>query len=356
MGELVHCQPLDRDLPFHHPTPLVTPSQCQRSRARLGELTHLRARDPERLELERFPDFLILGPQRTGTTWLYHNLKKHPQVFLPRQKETYYFSTLGRPEHAHYTFDYLDDFLTAHMTEGWRHRLKRHYDGLRNYGECYRPIVRGEATATNALLAPEIIAELVAIQPDLKAVLMLRDPIERAWSHARKDLVRKHGRRPEDVSVEDYARFFRASGQRGLASFVSLLQTWTAALKPGHLFVGDFEMIEASPRELLTGLQRFLGIRSGERYFNRHLEERINPAAADVVSRPSHMPDVARDYLMDLLAEEADQYRELRRLFQLGDIRPSLPGIGVISFPAAPTNFEGSCQDSSRAKPGDENV
>lgn len=289
--------------PFH-----VAPARDQ---ARRGAWSHLRVGDPGRLRLDLFPDFLILGPQRTGTTWLYHNLKKHPQVFLPRQKETYYFTTLGRPDHPHHEVDTLDAFLDRHLAERLRHRLKRHYDCLRHCREFYRPLARGEATATNALLPPAVIRELTAINPDLKAILMLRDPVERAWSHARKDLVRKTGRRPEEVAAADYARFFRASGQRGLASYAGLIRTWAGELKPGHLFVGEFEMIATSPETLLTGLHRFLGVRSGPRYFNRHLAERINPAG----SGEGGIPAAARDCLAGLLREETAEYRELRGLF-----------------------------------------
>ncbi len=276
-----------------------------------GAPRHLRVRDPARVRLDRFPDFLILGPQRTGTTWLYHNLKKHPQIALPRTKETYYFSTLGRPDHPHHAFTHLDDFLEAHLVESPRQILKRHYDSLRKCRELYRPLVRGEATATNALLAPGIIAELVTIRPDLKAVLMLRDPVERAWSHARKDLVRKFGRRPHEVAPDEYAKFFRASGQRDLASYLSQLRNWTSVLRPGHVFVGDFSMIGETPRALLEGLHRFLGVRTGEKYFNQHLEERINPAGGEA----GGVPEAARSRLRELLAEEIAEYGALRELF-----------------------------------------
>ena len=40
------------------------------------------------------PDFLIIGPQRTGTTWLHAHLRFHPQIFLSEPKELYFFSSL----------------------------------------------------------------------------------------------------------------------------------------------------------------------------------------------------------------------------------------------------------------------
>ena len=59
----------------------------------LGRLRHVTARG-EGADLSCFPSFLIVGPQRTGTTWLYHNLKCHPQIFLLRDKETFYFTAI----------------------------------------------------------------------------------------------------------------------------------------------------------------------------------------------------------------------------------------------------------------------
>ena len=37
-----------------------------------------------------YPDFIGIGAQKAGTTWLYHNLRNHPQIWIPR-KEVHYF-------------------------------------------------------------------------------------------------------------------------------------------------------------------------------------------------------------------------------------------------------------------------
>ena len=38
-----------------------------------------------------FPDFLCIGAQRSGTTWLYQNLRRHPEIWMPPAKEIHYF-------------------------------------------------------------------------------------------------------------------------------------------------------------------------------------------------------------------------------------------------------------------------
>ena len=39
----------------------------------------------------RLPDFIGIGAQKAGTTWLGHNLQLHPDVWMPRNRELHYF-------------------------------------------------------------------------------------------------------------------------------------------------------------------------------------------------------------------------------------------------------------------------
>ena len=38
-----------------------------------------------------FPDFIGIGAQKAGTTWLDRNLRAHPQIWMPERKELHYF-------------------------------------------------------------------------------------------------------------------------------------------------------------------------------------------------------------------------------------------------------------------------
>ena len=38
-----------------------------------------------------YPDFLGIGAQKAGTTWLHRSLQAHPQIWMPREKELHYF-------------------------------------------------------------------------------------------------------------------------------------------------------------------------------------------------------------------------------------------------------------------------
>jgi len=245
-------------------------------------------------DLRDFPNFLIIGPQRTGTTWLYHNLKTHPQILMPGIKEMYYFSTLGQPDHKHFRYPFLEDYL-AEFRDSPRRRLKRHYDSFRYHGRLFQPKVRGEATATYARLSPAVIRQITELQPDIKAVLMVRDPVERGWSHAKKDLQRLGA---DLSSSSECLKFIQKSSQRELADYALISKHWGSALRKGNLFCGDYRMLAAQPVALLTKIATFLGVDPEPCERGRHLGERVNPTTE------VPMPDGLREALEELFAEE----------------------------------------------------
>lgn len=114
--------------------------------------------------LRPLPDFLIIGAQRCGTTSLYHYLGAHPRVLPALDKEVH--------------------FLSMHWTrgEGW---YRAHFP-LRARKAGRRPTAPLTFEATPYYLfhplAPPRAAELV---PDAKLLVLLRDPVTRAWSHYR---------------------------------------------------------------------------------------------------------------------------------------------------------------------------
>ncbi len=271
------------------------------SEAVRARLRYVRARGDE--DLVRFPDFLIIGPQRTGTTWLHAHLRFHPQIFLSEPKELYFFSSLATRDPKRFVSDELGWYLRFFREPLWLRAAKTAVS-LRRHLELYRPIVRGEATASYAAIAPAVIDDIVALKPDVRAILMIRHPIERAWSHAKKDLVRNRQRKFEDVGADEFRTFFADDYQRRCAQYAELADTWGARLQPGHLFVGIFDQIATRPEEMLLDVMRFLGVRADRRYIDPGAKNPVNPTAA------TRIPAEHRQYLEDLLGEDVRKARE----------------------------------------------
>ncbi len=70
-------------------------------------------------------DFLGIGAQRAGTTWLYRCLQRHPQLYLPGTKELHYFDRLtGRGPQFTQVRSLWSGLVGQGAAErGWRQRV-----------------------------------------------------------------------------------------------------------------------------------------------------------------------------------------------------------------------------------------
>lgn len=109
----------------------------------------------------QLPEFLCIGAQKAGTTTLHHLLEQHPQVHLPQPKELHYFS--------------------LHFSCGpqW---YAAQFHGASSEQHC------GEITPYY-LFHPQAPQRIQALLPNVRLIVLLRDPVERCLSqyfHAKR--------------------------------------------------------------------------------------------------------------------------------------------------------------------------
>ena len=115
------------------------------------------------------PDFLIIGTEKGGTTSLFRYLAQHPAVVEPDAKELHHFE----PRRPLPLWEYRLRFPSA--TE------------MRSRSSPTQPAITGEATP-NYLFLPYVPARVRAALGDVPLVVLLRDPVERAWSQWRMEV------------------------------------------------------------------------------------------------------------------------------------------------------------------------
>jgi hypothetical protein len=128
------------------------------------------------------PDFLIVGAQKAGTTALHNYLAGHPQIVPPFDKELYYFS----PESFHAYPDYPGYERYSKIAQGDADPAIRR-ETLRWYHAQFVPPIPGRKrltyeSTTCYLYFPEVARRIRAYRPDMKLIVLLRDPVERAFS------------------------------------------------------------------------------------------------------------------------------------------------------------------------------
>jgi hypothetical protein len=144
------------------------------------------------------PDFIGIGAQKAGTTWLYSALSAHPQIWTTPKKEIHYFDR--SPD---WRDPKIEKFKKA---RGGRSRLEtwhwyRKYSRLprndRWYASLFRPgrnQIAGEITPDYYVMDKAKVSRVHDTLPDTKLLFFMRNPIERAWSHAFMDLRRRQNK------------------------------------------------------------------------------------------------------------------------------------------------------------------
>lgn len=259
-----------------------------------------------------FPDFLIIGPQRTGTTWLHHNLVFHPQIFMPLEKELFFFNNLSASEAQNkFTSDRLEWYSKkfcvsnpANISYLLKECLKNYSTGVSGILERLKTffsgsLVKGEATASYAVMDETIIQDIVTLNPSMKVIMFIRHPYERAWSHAKKDLMREKNRPFEEISYDEITNFFAQDYQVRCGHYTEIMSKWEKYLQKDSFYIGIFDQIKESPLQLLLDIFNFLGVSSHKKYIkNQTAEKKINPTA----SRP--IPKKYQEVLQKYFGEE----------------------------------------------------
>lgn len=185
------------------------------------------------------PDFLIISPGKTGSTWVANKLRRHPQIFLPPNKELKYFCSGYRK------FD-LNWYLEQFSPGAGR--------------------IKGEASPTYALLPVQTIQRIHRLMPAVKLIFLMREPIARAWSHA------KHCHRFRETNfaacTDSFSTITDQQWRDNLChdwplahgDYLGQLRRWLSVFPRQQLYVGFYESIARRPDALLRELFAFLDV------------------------------------------------------------------------------------------------
>ena len=261
----------------------------------------------------RLPDFLGIGVVRGGTTWLWENLRFHPEIWLSPVKEIDYFNrifpiikqdSVERPalfseKLKHFRFSRLTRYLRRFSWENarWQYRFYRGEPTPEWYCSLFEPAgqrIAGDITPHYSALNGEAVRHVAAFLPEVKVVLILRDPVARDWSHAVHFLTQYGRRSLAGVTESDFRHHFQDPSARLRGNYPRMLTLWRDHIPPERFFLAFFDDIVRQPDRLMLDIYGFLGVTADESYLPPKLRQVINP------STKSKIPPVMHRYLAEL--------------------------------------------------------
>jgi hypothetical protein len=258
------------------------------------------------------PDFLCIGAQKAGTTWLDRMLRQSPHIWLPPMKELHYFDRVGGDEaakqraleklvqRASYRGDkkparreraenigkvVSDDFLT----ESWYRSV---FDAPERQGKR-----AGEITPAYLILDDEGLEEVKRLLPAAKVFVIVREPLARHLSQLRMALSRSRNRPETEAEWRDFAIARIDSTRRG--DYLGALPKWQALLAPEQFLVLPFGEIKRNPRGLLRQIEDFIGAQPFDAY----------DSAEEAVHKTKEVEEIPQ-WVIDALDERAASQRE----------------------------------------------
>ena len=206
----------------------------------------------------RFPDFLIIGAARAGTTSFYDYLKQHPQIFMPFNKEPMFYALEGRDVAFAGPGD-DKEINKKSITE-----MSAYLDLFRN---ARSDQIIGEASTLyfyHEAAAPNIKRHA----PDSKLFLILRNPIDRAFS-AYLYLVRDQRETAGsfEIALEEEGSRIRQNWEhiwhyKSMGYYGAQLERLYGYFSRDQVRVYLYEDLQESPTTVLHDAYSFLGIRS----------------------------------------------------------------------------------------------
>lgn len=243
---------------------------------------------------DRKVDFLVAGVQKGGTSALFEYLRDLPGIQMPGVKEAHFFDDedgvdWSNPDYSSYHHLFEND-----------------------------PRLRGEATPIY-LYWPNALERIARYNPEMKIILLFRDPILRAWSHWKMEYAKRKEREPFAWCIrEGRARLADADpsapGHHRVFSYVERGFYGRQVERLFDLFPRDrclllrSEDLQADPAPQLAAICDFLGLASPSDVAPRT----VHPARE--ITYPSQLEAADRKLLADLYTADIARFETLSGL------------------------------------------
>ncbi|MGI9569350.1 MAG: sulfotransferase family protein [Desulfobulbia bacterium] len=280
------------------------------------------------------PDFIAIGPPKTGTTWLYKNLEAHHEVRMPPDKEIRHFwekvftdesSYKERRSSPHWHHvarqifcqkrlrEHKQNFFSGKIdiTSLWwdlKYAYGTHTDKW--YSSLFdKGLVSGDISAKYCELPDEEVRRIHDHFPNLKIVITLRDPVAREWSRAKMNLCKRTGRAVNEVLKSEYIIEFNDPLQKQSNNYVALIQRWKTYFGEKQVLVLFYDELLQDPLAYFNKLCRFLQISDPDGAHEKRLIDVVfKGVKGDIPSDyEKYLFDLHKDNILNLSEFMADE-------------------------------------------------
>jgi len=200
-------------------------------------------------------DFFIVGAPKAGTTSLYHYLNEHPEIEMSSQKEPNFFSHEAlRNQKIYYDKNRINTLKKYH-------RLFERTD-VNLIGEA----------SVSYLFYEDVPKKIITYNPDAKIIIMLRNPIDRAFSHYLMDfrlglvsesfetIIRKQSEHKNaNLFYQQYVK---------VSEYTNQVKRYSEVFSKKNIYIIDYEVFKNQTSDIVDDVIIFLGLDNNSKSFS----------------------------------------------------------------------------------------
>lgn len=224
------------------------------------------------------PSFIIIGAQKAGTTSLYEYLLRHPQVSPAYHKEIHYFDV---------NFEKSERWYRAHFPI--------HRPNLTGRPKA----LAGEATPYY-LFHPSAPQRMATLYPNIKLICLLRDPVDRAYSHYTHNKRKGREKRSFEEAIKDEHQWLEKETKRlvddsnyysamhhhfaylARGVYIEQIKRWHQCFDQSNILIIESGEFYLDPNKMLTEVCLFLGLSEmGKNSFEVHNKQQYSSLLSD---------------------------------------------------------------------------
>jgi BRCA1-like protein/sulfotransferase family protein len=239
-----------------------------------------------------YPHFVIIGAPKCGTSWLQGALGQHRNIIVV-------------PDEIEYFSSYIDQQPIEWYLGQFDQQVKAHAASKSS------PYLLGEKSAHYCVMSRDGIRTFHEALPDVRLVLMMRDPVSRHWAHTKRyfSKARIAEREGGDVlSVPRDRLYDFMTRSRNLGEYSTMIDDWTSIYPAEQLLLVAQEHALSSPRATFDAVLEHIGLPAA-----------YDPASIPLLLRQRNrgpsvdMPGEVGEFLESMFAAERERLRAIFR-------------------------------------------
>jgi hypothetical protein len=261
-------------------------------------------------------DFLCIGAQKAGTSWLMRNLGNHPNVWTPPfVKEVHYFDAV----HAGYSKTFVLETFRSNINRVRAPALKEeeYFRAITDprfaftdawYAHIFSRVpgdsIGGECTPNYSALPLRGIEHIQRLAPDIRFIYIIRDPYDRLLSSLRMTIHRRclKGAAQIQPLLDDLSFLNRGDYRNNIPR-------WESVFEKARILYIPFGHIKNHPEQVISVVEGHLNLPPFTNY--RFLERRVHSTIKsgedlpeEAIEKIRHVVEPQRKFLVEQFGKE----------------------------------------------------